>query len=138
MTTLPKMLKTMSLKIIHHLICQCENLNNTYERLSLLMYILHQEGSFSIAHFLRTCSLCFWNSHIQLIAFCSAQILLPSYTCSFLRLLICKSVRIAATNVSNLQKHHQLVLLFNSLKKQSTIGTQGDIKQQNFIIYNFA
>lgn len=40
------MLKTMSLKIIHHLICQCENLNNTYERLSLLMYILHQEGSF--------------------------------------------------------------------------------------------
>ena len=132
------MLKTMSLKIIHHLICQCENLNNTYERLSLLMYILHQEGSFSIAHFLRTCSLCFWNSHIQLIAFCSAQILLPSYTCSFLRLLICKSVRIAATNVSNLQKHHQLVLLFNSLKKQSTIGTQGDIKQQNTIVYNFA
>lgn len=40
------MLKTMSLKIIHHLICQCENLNNTYERLSLLMFILHQEGSF--------------------------------------------------------------------------------------------
>ena len=29
------MLKTMSLKIIHHLICQCENLNNTYERTSI-------------------------------------------------------------------------------------------------------
>ena len=90
MTTSAKILKTMSLKIIHHLICQCENLNNTYERLSLLMFILHQEGSFSIAHFLRTCSLCFWNSHIQLIAFCSAQILHSSYTCRFLRLLICQ------------------------------------------------
>ena len=38
----------------------------------------------------------------------------------------------AATNVSNLQKHHQLVLLFDSLRKQSTIGTQCAI------IYNFA
>lgn len=131
------MLKTMSLKIIHHLICQCKNLNNKCERLSLLMFILHQEGSFSIAHFLRTCSLCFWNSHIQLIAFCSAQILHSSYTCRFLRLLICQRSHTAATNASNLQKHHQFVCLSDSLGKQSTIGTQGDIKQQNTIIYNF-
>lgn len=49
-----------------------------------------------------------------------------------------KRLHTAATNASNLQKHHQLVLLFNSLKKQSTIGTQGAIEQQNAIIYNFA
>ena len=140
MTTLPKMLKTMSLKIIHHLICQCENLNNTYERLSLLMYILHQEGSFSIAHFYGLVHCVFWNSHIQLIAFLfySAQILLPSYTCSFLRLLICKSVRIAATNVSNLQKHHQLVLLFNSsLKNSQQSAHKVILNNKNAIVYNF-
>lgn len=131
------MLKTMSLKIIHHLICQCKNLNNKCERLSLLMFILHQEGSFFYCLFFTACSLCFWNSHIQLIAFCSAQILLSSYTCSFLRLLICKSVRMAATNASNLQKHQQFVCLSDSLRKQSTIGTQGAIEQQNVIIYNF-
>ena len=44
----------------------------------------------------------------------------------------------AATNASNLQKHHQFVYLSNSLRKQSTIGTQGAIDQQNVIIYNFA
>lgn len=37
-----------------------------------------------------------------------------------------------ATNASNLQKHPQVVLLFDSLRKQSTIGTQGAI------IHNFA
>ena len=129
MTTSTKMLKTILPRITHHLICQCKNLNNKCKRLSLLMFILHQEGSFFIAHFLRTCSLCFWNSHIQLIAFCSAQILLPSYTCSFLWLLTCKSVRIAASNASNLQKHQQFVCLSDSLRKQSTIGIQGAIEQ---------
>lgn len=64
----------------------------SWHKNSLLMYILHQEGSFSITHFLRTCSLYFWNSHIQLITFCSAQRLHPSYACRFLRLLICQSV----------------------------------------------
>lgn len=49
-----------------------------------------------------------------------------------------KRLSSTVTNASNLQKHHQLVLLFNSLRKQSTIGTQGAIKQQNAIIYNFA
>ena len=44
----------------------------------------------------------------------------------------------AATNASNLQKYYQFVLLVDSLRKQSIIGTQGDIKQQNAIIYNFA
>lgn len=48
-----------------------------------------------------------------------------------------KRLRIAATNVSNSQKHQQFVCLSDSLRKQSTIGTQGDIKQQNTIIYNF-
>lgn len=48
------------------------------------------------------------------------------------------NVHTVATNVSNLQKHHQFVCLSDSLRKQSTIGTQGDIKQQNTIIYNFA
>ena len=46
MTTLPKMLKTILPRITHHLICQCKNPNNKSERLSLLMFILHQEGSF--------------------------------------------------------------------------------------------
>ena len=86
------MLKTMLPRIIHHLICQCKNPNNKCERLSLLMFILHQEGSFFYCPFLRTCTLYFWNSHIQLIAFCSAQILHPSYACRFLWLLICQSV----------------------------------------------
>ena len=48
-----------------------------------------------------------------------------------------KRLHTAATNVSNLQKHYQFVYLSNSLRKQSTSGIQGDIKQQNAIIYNF-
>ena len=42
-----------------------------------------------------------------------------------------------ATNMSNLQKYPQLVLLVDSLRKQSIIGTQGANDQQNVIIYNF-
>lgn len=49
-----------------------------------------------------------------------------------------KRLRTAATNASNLQKHHQFVCLSDSLRKQSTIGAQGAIEQQNAIIYNFA
>lgn len=49
-----------------------------------------------------------------------------------------KRLRTAATNASNLQKHPQLALLSDSLRKQSTIGIQGAIKQQNAIVYNFA
>lgn len=49
-----------------------------------------------------------------------------------------KRLHTAATNASNLQKHPKLVLLFDSLRKQSTIGTQGAIDRQNVIIYNFA
>ena len=48
-----------------------------------------------------------------------------------------KRLRTAATNMSNLQKHYQFVCLSDSLRKQSTIGTQGAIDQQNAIIYNF-
>ena len=43
----------------------------------------------------------------------------------------------AVTNASNLQKHYQFVCLSDSLRKQSTIGPQGAIDQQNVIIYNF-
>lgn len=49
-----------------------------------------------------------------------------------------KRLRTAATNVSNLQKHQHLVCLHDLLRKQSTIGIQGAVEQQNAIIYNFA
>lgn len=41
---------------------------------------------------------------------------------------MCNNVHTAATNASNLQKHQKFVCLSDSLRKQSTIGTQGVIK----------
>lgn len=41
-----------------------------------------------------------------------------------------KRLHTAATNASNMQKHQQFVCLSDSLRKQSTIGTQGAIEQK--------
>ena len=133
------MLKTILPRITHHLICQCKNPNNKSERLSLLMFILHQEGSFFYYPF-----------------FTDLFIVFLEYTYSINRFLLCSNTSsiicvqiFAVTDMSECPTQRLQMrqicrnifsssLLFDSLRKQSIIGKQGVIEQQNATIIFFA